>query len=352
MSLRWCGITAVLLAAVVVFTLVQIRTSQEEPGITRRWWDGSIEKIERRYSDGTLYQRTFYGDDGASVLRDEVYSSGRLSMLRVRLPDGTMEVRTYDYDNKLSSYVLKTPDERFNLIKREYYSDGKLKLEEISSKDGSIVLENRKWFQDGSLEREETVSPAGDVNLVEYWSKDVLKTKQVQHINGTGERIDYRSDGKTISRKRVDTAEAASIETYTYNGTLKMIERHDRKTKYITFTVFQDDGKTPQFKQSWKPYNARSNVLDEVEVYDKDGKLARKLFVTGRDEIRTVNHYRPDGSLKSVRHLRANGTVSSEDICDEKGNITDTKKYGDDELREEIDPGLTRLLQTRREFDE
>lgn len=353
MSLRWCGLTAALIGLAVAATLVQLAGTSEEPGITRRWWDGTLEKQERRWSDGRLAQRTFYGEDGQSLLRDEIYdySTGALTSLSVRLADGTMETSTYSVtDHRLLTYKLKTPDQRFTLINREYYPDGKLRLEQISSKDGQIILEDRKWFVDGSLEREEKVLPSGEQQLVIYWRKDVLKVKQRLLVNGTGERLQYRSDGKTIERKRVDSEESAVIEEFLPDGSLAMTEYHDRKTGYITFTVYDTKGKV-RFKQGWKPFNQRSAILETVEIFDENGKLERKLYVNGRRVIHKADHFRPDGTVSSKRTLRPDGTVSQEEFFDEKGNLTETKQYGKNEVEEKIDEEFTRLLQ-KRENDE
>ena len=348
MSLRWCMVTTLLLLAVVGYTLLTLDSAKPEPGITRRWWDDTLEKVEDYNSNGSLRRRTYYGEDGQSVLRDEEYHwNGNLRTLGVRLPDGNMEITNFnEADGKtIIGYVLENPD-RKTLISRYWYANGKMRDEQIMSPDAKIPLETRHWFEDGSLSSEEKVLPTGEIQRVAYWKKDTLKSKSSARVNGTSERTDYHPDGKTVKMTQVATADTLVIDRFTADSKLWLSERHD--TTKITFTKFGNDGKA-LFTQLWKPTGNGYARLTEVDEFDANGKLTRKLIVDGRHRVRTVHRYREDGSLSSTRHLRLDSSVAREEFFDEKGTAGETKEYGDTELLEEIKSDRLDMLQERED---
>lgn len=350
MSSRWCIFTAVLLAAVGGLSLYTIHQAQPEPGVTRRWWDNTLEKVERFRYDGSLDRRTYYGEDGQSVLRDEQYNyDGSLRTLSVRLPDGNMETTAYGGADKkqLVVYELRTPD-GITLISKTWYADGKPRAETKYSPDGRIALEQRSWFADGSLEHEQRVTPTGGINIVKYWRKDVLKFKQTSQIGGGADLVWYFDDGKSIMRTEAIKDKSAVIETFKKDGKIKVREEQDLTAGTIKFSVFNDEGKV-RFVQSWVPEGTRGARLSSIDELDADGKLVRKLFVNKYLQVVKVNRYRPDGSISSTRHLREDSTVSREEFFDEKGTAGEVKTYNETELKEEVDSDFLQLYQNRGE---
>lgn len=348
MSSRWCIFTAVLLAAVGGFSALTIYQAKPEPGVTRRWWDDTLERVEQRGYDGRLHRRTFYGEDGQSVLRDEDYNyDGSLRTLSVRLPDGNIEVTAYGgTDNKqILSYELHTP-QGTTLVSKSWFADGKPRAETKYSPDGRVALEQRSWFADGSLEREQIVTPTGGINAVTYWRKDVLKFRQTAQIAGGAEAVWYYDDGKSVMRTEVQKNQTALIEVFKRDGKIKVREEQNLAAGTIKFSVFNDEGKV-RFVQHWNPDGARYARISSVDELNEEGKVVRTLFVNKQRQVEKVTRYRPDGSISSTRHLRGDSTVSREEFFDEKGAAGEIKDYKDDELKEEIDSDFLKLYQTR-----
>lgn len=348
MSSRWCIFTAVLLAVVGGISLYTIHQAKPEPGITRRWWDNTIETIEQHYYGGSLQRRTYYGEDGQSVLRDEEYNyGGTLRTLHVRLPDGNMEITTYGGadDKQVISYELRTP-EGTTLVSKSWFADGKPRSEIKYSPDGRVALEQRTWLADGSLESERIVTPTGGLNAVHYWRKDVLKFKQTAKIAGAVEAVWYYDDGKSVMRTEVQKDQTALIEVFKRDGKITVREEQNLAAGTVKFSIFNDEGKV-RFVQHWSPDGARYAKITSIDEMDAEGKLVRTLFVNKNRQVEKVTRYRPDGSISSTRHLRDDSTVSREEFFDEKGAAGEVKDYKGDELKEEIDSDFLKLYQTR-----
>lgn len=348
MTLRWTMFTAVLLAAIGGISWYTVSGDQPLPGYTYRWWDNTLEKVEIRRADGTLQRRTLYGEDGTSVLRHEEYNyAGKLTSLEVRLPDGNMESTTYggvDY-TVITEHSVSLPNTR-PLLMESWSDTGQKRAYHRFSPDGRVELETRLWFEDGSIEKEQTISDTGEINVLWYWQKDVLRMTQKSKVGGDAEAKVYYRDGKTVQREETIRGDVITIKSYSPDGVLRLVEEQQQSKDKLTMTAYNDKGKIVCV-QRFKPVGTRWYEIVEVDEYNADEKLVRKWEVDSKRRPVKVTTFRDDGTISSVRHLRSDHSVSREQLFDEKGASGETKDYPNNDLKQEVDSELFKVLSHR-----
>ena len=321
MNLKWCALTgALIIISGFAITLFAPATG-DPPGVTTRWWNGTVETIEEIRYDGSRTVTTF-GDDGQTVVKYERFDyDGKLRQIAQRLPEGTVETKWFRSGGELERYTLRSPDERDLLEAREYHPDGTLQREEIYTKDGRMLLKRRTYDKNGKLKESEDMRPNGDRVSESYYSNGNLKSRSNYSLGGKYDKVMHYSDGTLYYRETV-TDKESHLDTYDREGR-SLVHRTSNPDGTIHFEV-SDEGKLV-YRQTWKPYDGLSHFLHKVEEYDSEGKFVERsvsVDIYGRPE--EIERYRGDGTLKSrqrIRYERSSRTpISVEEVeFDESG---------------------------------
>lgn len=221
MSARWCAFTGALMLGFVLVTFLHKAVMQDAPGVTTRWWDGTLNTVDKHHANGQVASRTVYGDDGKTVLAYQEWTiDGALVRQKIRQKDGRVEEKRFSVDGKvLLNYALWNGDERSFVIKREYHDNGKLSSEVIMTEDGQHAQHRRTFSSDGSLEEEYKILSNADQETISY-------------LNGKpARRFVFKANGDT------------ETTAYYPSGAIRMSERTIRLTGAREVKCFSEDGR-------------------------------------------------------------------------------------------------------------
>lgn len=297
MNFKWCACTGlVMIVAAVLIVWTAKDPDQDQPGVKRRWWDGTIESVEDREYDGTLRSRTLYGDDGQTVVRFEHYNfSGELEELRVRRPDGKVEKKQF-MAKTLILHELYLPDMSVAIEGKEWYSADQLRSEFQMSEDGKLTKLQRLWYPSGQMQQESILNDSGE-HIHKTWFPDGKLSENLSRtLQGTFSGEWYYPNGKLL-RKRNDSREkGVTIELFAEDGQTKARHEEPADGNQITITIFEN-GK-PAFRQIYLPFDENrpdQRALSRVEELFEDGKVKREITIKfGIDRVKV---FREDGSL-------------------------------------------------------
>ncbi len=293
-NLKWCAFTGAIMLAFVGITYVQGEKSQDRPGISTRWWDGTKKSHETRYPDGKLRSQTHYSDDGRTVILDKEWDwEGNLISQKIRLEDGRMEEKLWYRGGKtLQLHTLWLGDENYYQFKRAYFRNGVLQSEDIRTEDGQTSVLKRIFNEAGViLDKVEILSNADQVT-----TKYTHGKKNYERVlRGTGDVIESDFWDDEVIKDRVS-------EIKLDGSTIS--DKFDRKGVLLsTSTIYADSddivvvlyptGRV-KFKQKFK-----GTRLWQVEEFkdNKDESPSRILILNGTGAVQSIQILRQDSSV-------------------------------------------------------
>jgi len=220
MKLVWCAFTGALMLLSVLVTHQQRMAAEDPPGVITRWWDGTMQSVDRTFPDGKPYLHTEYGEDGNTILVHKEWSrQGALVHQQLRLKDGKLEEKRWDYTGKtLHEYTLWLGDGSSFTIQQLYHANGVLASEVTKTEDGLLTNREVSWDRLGRL-------------IGEYHIRS----------NASHERKSY-DEGRLVS-KRTDFGSGDWEEiTYWPNGNPRFRVYYTKLTGKLTEESFNQDG--------------------------------------------------------------------------------------------------------------
>ncbi|MBX9692033.1 MAG: hypothetical protein K2Z81_06590 [Cyanobacteria bacterium] len=342
MTLRWCAYAGAAMIIAVLVSLYLSPADSEPPGEKHRWWDGTLESRERYHSNGNLFSRTTFGDDGESILTHEEWDSdGTLRKSKMRLPDGTLEVKWFNRDKQLERYQLRTGDDQLDLIVRDYFKNGKLRSESISSPDGQFVVGEKEFYESGQLKHASALSKTGEQTEEAYYESGKAKKKHKQSLTGEVNTEWFYENGTLRRKDHLTREEGALIETFTPEGKLEVKHVEEVGKTDVYRTVYNKDGKV-NYKQTWTPSadDPRYHSLALVEEFAGKEKPLR-IFKLEDGRTVEIRLFREDGTLAMVQHTNRKGEVSRQEEYDDKGEKVVKETQGGEV--KDFDPELLKL---------
>ncbi len=346
MSLKWCTFTGALMLGFVYLTFHHKEVAKDPPGVTKRWWDGTIQSKETRRNDGSLENRTEYGDDGKTVVSFKEWSwEGVLFHSKIRQKDGRVEEKHFAEDGKsLRLYTLWNGDEKTFVIRREYSFNGKMLSELIMTEDGLQMAESRRFNDDGTLFLEQKVLDNADQETKMFSRDGKLTSRNL--FKGSGDRWEerYHKNGKIAERTKMIRLDGSSeTEGFSEEGKLiwtRVIEMPGKKRMILT--VYDGD------KVKMRKFtDLRTYSLQTVEEYSlENGKVQRRIWLAGDNQPTKVEKFRKDGTLEKVLFLDSVVETTAPFIItktveyDETGTKITSEKEGGE--AEKIDPAILR----------
>ncbi|MDZ4838314.1 MAG: hypothetical protein SGJ27_31405 [Candidatus Melainabacteria bacterium] len=336
MNLKWCAFTGALMLVFVAATFYHKEVTQDPPGVSTRWWDGSLQSVEHKYANGKLEQRTTYGDDGKTVLTYETWDSkGKLMHSKIRRKDGRVEEKLFREDSEsLASFKLWNGDELTFVVEQKFGRNGKLLSEVIMTEDGLVAAEQRQFDDKGNLQIETRVLDNADQET-SMFSGGVRTARNVFKANGDSWSESFDEKGRLTSRDvRVRLDNSSVRETFAPDGKVTARSEHDGKPASLThITVFEGDKvKLRQTVKNW-------SMVKVEEVSVQTGLATRVLqFDQKTSTVNRVEIIRKDGTLERVKLLDIEGKVTKTIEYDATGKTVASEKEGGDP--EAIDPKL------------
>lgn len=367
MNLKWCAFTGALMLCFVAATFYHKEVSQDPPGVTTRWWDGSLQSVETKYDNGKLERRTTYGDDGKTVLTLEEWNwDGVLVHTKIRGKDGRVEEKLFRDDGKTPAfYKLWNGDEQTFVIERQFHPNGKLASETIMTEDGLVAAEARQFDREGNLQMERRVLDNADQET-NIFSQGKLQRRAVFKANGDSWDESFDENGKLRSRSKDIRLDGSSVlETFDAdgkvtsrseeNGGKSLMERFDAAGKVVLrresdgnarnlvkITVFDGDKvKLRQYLKGWQL--TRTEEIStatgfKTRAIDIEYGKPAKPFESPKPVARRVELYRADGTLERVKLLKDDGSVEKTIEYDPTGSTVTSQKDGGE--AEKIDEKL------------
>ncbi len=298
------------MACAVGFTHLHQVSSQAEPGVTIRWWDGTMQRQFHQYPNGNPAQLTEYAEDGKTVLVEKEWEpNGELIHSKIRLEDGRIEEKEwYRGGQSLQQHTIWMPNAIEFQMMRQYAQNGNLTSEVYKTEDGSSVVKKKAYNPDsGLIETAYEVLSNADQREIKYSQGK----KTMEHIlRGTGDTIDSIFDGeeKLLNRITLFKLDNSRFDEY-FGKSGKLIYSKEvlaQKRESIV-SVFKEG--TLLFKQHFK-----SGDLSEVTEYTGGKTIARVIKFAG------------DGSAE-VRSLRLDNTLETVKEYNSKGEVTRTLNY-------------------------
>lgn len=298
--------------------------------------DGTLRSVHETDFKGFSHD-TEYGADGKAVTSETYFRNNEKESRYEYNANGSFRVTWYGYANgnkQAVDEVAKNGD----VVRTHFTYDG--------SASGVVHKGKREVLKNGVAKT--------------VWFDDKGKAEKIEYLNVdrtlTTERLE--DDGVTVRwSSTVDTPWHTSRTNYLAesmfrNGKMTS-SRAVRLDKGLDLLVYQADGKTLKYKQSWKYQLRTANsgrvtnwLLETVEEYDVDGKLTRKLvFDAAGRNVREVHLYNA-GKLSKKRYLRddgrrVGGTVEKDESFDATGTLTKTETHAEkDNVREPVDGKL------------
>jgi antitoxin component YwqK of YwqJK toxin-antitoxin module len=344
MNLKWCAFTGALMLAFVAATFYHKEVTQDPPGVSTRWWDGTLQSTETKYDNGKLERRTTYGDDGKTVLTLEEWSwEGVLVHSKIRSQkNGRVEEKMFQADGKtLSFYKLWNGDEQTFVIDRRFQLNGKLESEAIMTEDGLNATIQRTFDSNGDLSMERQVLDNADQSTSTF-ANGKLTERSIFKANGDSLSEQFDENGKLQSRfKQVRRDGTSVFETFDADGKVGLRRENDSKsTNLINITVFEGDKvKLRQFLKDWQLWKteevstATGFTTRTIEI--EYGKTKTR-FEYSKPFVRRVELYRADGTLERVKLLKDDGSVEKTIEYDPTGlTVTSEKEGGEAEKIDE-----------------
>jgi antitoxin component YwqK of YwqJK toxin-antitoxin module len=305
MNMKWCAFTGALMLLFVVAALTHQVVSQDPPGVTSRWWDGTRQSVEKFYDNGKPSLRIEYGDDGKTVLSYTKWSrNGAVVLQKQRQEDGTLEEKEFTDDGKtLLHYVLWNGDGQSFRIEREYspYPDslGKLTSEEVKTPDGRLTIERRSYYPPGVLSSETKILDDGwGDNQNDSYSNGKLVSRSILRGSGDQIQIRFHDNGTMASRSTV----------FAFNHS-------------STGEFFDDQGRPTVMRET-----SGDHPMDPVVSLYHAGKLKYKQ-VFNHFSLERLEEYREDGTLARVKHFK-DGKIVREEQFDGSGKTVVSEKSG------------------------
>ena len=334
MTMRWCVLTGALMLAFVYATLTYKNVVQNPPGVYTRWYDGTLQRINRFYPDGHLKSTTVYGDDGQTVIvLAELTDDGAIIHSKVRRPDGKVEEKAYSDDGKvILQQTIWSGDGTYYLVRRLFWDNGQLHDEDIKTEDGTVTSSRRLLYRDGTLAFEVHVLPNADQEAKSY-TKGVLVERQL--LKGNGDKIieSFRPTTGVLAQRVTNIALTSELKTEYFNadGTLLFLHSLTPDENRVV-NILYDHGKMI----------VRQTGLDlllmEVEQFKPGSDYPfRRVELDKSGQISAIYDYRANGTLEKVQH-QLNGTVTFEEFYDDAGvKVLRETKGGE---AEPVDPQL------------
>ncbi len=341
MSLKWCALTGALMLGFVYLTYQHKAVSTDPPGVKTRWWDGTLASKETVRPDGSVENRTEYGDDGKTVVSFREWNSeGVIWHSKMRQKDGRVEEKHFADDGKtIRRYTLWNGDEKTFFIRREYGYNGKMNSETIMTEDGLVVQEERNFNDDGTLFLERKVLDNADQET-KIFSRDG-KVARRSLFKGSGDLWEerYHANGKVAERTKMIRLDGSSeTEAFTEEGKLlwtRAVEKPGKKRMILTVW----DGDKVKLR---KFTNLNTYTLETVEEYSREtGKVTRRIWLAGDNQPTKVEKFRADGTLEKVLTIdptKENFPVTKTVEYDETGSKVTSEKEGGEP--EKFDRGI------------
>lgn len=339
MNLKWCAFTGALMLASVFATFYHKEVNQDPPGVSTRWWDGTVQSRETRFSSDKLQSRTEYGDDGITVVRYQEWNwEGKLVHSKVRdKKTGQVEEKRFSDDGAvLVVHKLWNGDERTFLVEREFHPrTGKLLSETINTADGLTAAEQRRFDDNGTLFMERRVLDNADQET-KMFSGGKLRQRSVFKANGDQWVETFNDAGVMTSRSKEIRLDGDSVYERFSARTGKLVARrennmNDRK-QMATVSVFHD-GEKVRLRQTF----ARGTLI-KIEEFSIETGLPTRTVVVVNNVAVEAQLFGKDGRLERVKKLNSDGSVTKTIDYDADGKTVDSEKEGGEP--EVVDPKL------------
>mgnify|MGYP003384314554 CR=1 FL=1 len=333
LNIKWCLVTGALMLCAVVFTHMQSESSQVPPGVTTRWWDGSVQSVNSSFPNGKPQLRIEYAEDGKTeLLRREWNSNGMLMIEKVRLPDGKVEEKEWYNDGKvLAHQIIWVTEGKSFQSKLNFHTNGNKSGEEIRTEDGQSALSRKFFDESGTITSSYEVLPNADQREVEY-----SEGKMVQEsiLRGTGDVVYsiFRDNENLVNRSTRFKLDKRLIEEFFGNSGRPLYTKEVfPETGESIVSVFKEGRLL--FKQHFKSGN-----LSEVTEYTGGKTIARviKLARDGSAEIRalrfdgtlqTVKEYNPKREVTRTLNYATNGTTLESEHAGGTPDIFDNRLF-------------------------
>jgi antitoxin component YwqK of YwqJK toxin-antitoxin module len=366
MNLKWCAFTGAIMLVFVAATFYHEEVSKDPPGVVSRWWDGSLQSVEVKHSNGKLANRMTFGDDGVTVLTLEEWDwAGVLTHSKIRRKDGRVEEKMFSEDGKtVSFYKLWNGDELTYVIERKFHPNGKLASETIMTEDGLVAAEQRMFEENGNLRMERRVLDNAD-QATDMYANGKLMERSIFKANGDSWNEQFDENGNLHSRSKNVRLDGSSVfETFFADGKVKsrseekvgkslleqfdangkvVLRRENGSTSMINVTVFEGEKvKLRQYLKGWQL--ARTEEVSTATGFTtraidiEYSKPNKQSFQSPTPIARRVELYRADGTLERVKLLKDDGAVAKTTEYDSTGKTVTSEKEGGE--AEKIDEKL------------
>ena len=345
MKIRWCAFTGALMLCFVSATYLHQAVSRDPPGVTTRWWDGTVSTKSVVYPDGKPRSFVQYGDDGETVLHMQVWNhNGVLIQEKIRKAEGTLEENQFSSDGKtLLRYRLWNGDENSYQLARDFYLDGKLQMEDVRTEDGTNTKRKRTFDTDGRLYNEYRILDNADQQTDNYWDGKLTSTS-IFKANSDQVTISYYQDdglpaGQMASRDtQVFWNHSSKQERFTEDGQLaySLTTDNDSRDRAGLASIYgKGKLKYTQHFSSWE--------LASTEEFSVDTGLLTRQIVLDPQSNRAylVKLYRADGSLARTKSVREGKVVKQADYDSSGKDIVSEQQGGEPEI---VAPKLLRPL--------
>jgi len=308
--------------AFVAVTFYHKEVSQDPPGVVTRWWDGTLQSVEHKYSNGQLADRTVYGDDGKTVIEQMQWSAtGGLMRSIVRQKSGHVEEKHFQRNGTLSRYKLWLGDMRLFVIERTYYDNGQLEQETLYTEDGLVPAETRSFSQKGQLEMERKVLDNAD-QRTDFYRQGKLTTRHIFKANGdTWEEMFYDNGALQLRSKSVRLN--GDIEKEGFSKAGKLVFKQTGSFRKSVREVYDAQGKV-RIRQ-----HLTSGLTRVEEISVETGKVTREFVIDeDRGILGSIRKFRPDGTLELVKKLEVGDVVVKTTEYDASGTKIVKEKDG------------------------
>lgn len=322
LNIKWCLFTAALMACSVGFSHLHTQTSQDPPGLTKRWWDGTAQSYDSAFPDGNPHLHIEYAEDGKTVLvRKEWNYAGALMHSKIVLEDGRIEEKEWYYDGKvLANHIIWLPGGVRYQHKRQFWTNGNIQLEEENTEDGESNILKKTYDELGRITYSYQVLSNAD-QLKTYFSEG--KKVSENRLKGTGDTVDsiFGADEELISRTTVLKLDSSRKEEY-FGKSEKLVYLNERfPEKRKSFASVYKKG-VLQYKQHFQSGN-----LKEIHEFTDGKTLARTISYNSEDNA-VVKIYREDGTLSLRKEFNLKSEVMRTIVYDLDGKTVVSEKDG------------------------
>ena len=251
------------------------------------------------------------------------------------------EIETHMSTTNGSESEFRYPDGKLQeSIKKD--KSGKITQRRLFARDGKTVIGGLESRSDGSTLWSVEQSKDKTVTKTTYWYDGKRPfSVELTRPDGSVEIRYYRKSGSLWQKKFGPDAANLVTEQYDSNGKLnfQMRKLQDGNTEFLRF---HDNGNLKYRylgkleKSSYSSYEQWTGV--SAEEYDASGKrLLRRIKLESYNSVSGTETFNDDGT-RTVRKLRWNNRVESEEVFDKDGNSISKKEYKwDEDVSETID---------------